>query len=296
MNRPSSIVLHQDDIGMCHGANIAFDELSALGTITSGSVMVPCPWFSEAADMARKNTALDLGVHLTLTAEKRHFRWSPLIGSSKSSGLVDDEGYMWRDVASVRKHADPRAAAEEMRAQLERAVSSGFDVTHLDAHMGAVLAPEFCCEYLRLADEYEIPALMTRTLAAYGPNNHLAGVTEPQFAEFVQEARRINIPIVEQVLETDFGRPISRAVERRYYEEMFSAVASGDHSGWYFAALHPNAPGEVETIEPSHSHVRTDEYRIFGSDEYVSWLNGGATRTATMRDMRDEMRRARRSQ
>jgi len=73
-------------------------------------------------------------------------------------------------------------------------------------------------------------------------------------------------------------------------------VASGDHTGWYFAALHPNAPGEVETIESSHSHVRTDEYRIFGSDEYVAWLNGGATRTATMRDMRDEMRRARRSQ
>ncbi|NBO05415.1 MAG: ChbG/HpnK family deacetylase [Actinobacteria bacterium] len=64
MSTPSTIVLHQDDIGMCHGANVAFAELSATGTITSGSVMVPCPWFSEAAEMARNNTSLDLGVHL----------------------------------------------------------------------------------------------------------------------------------------------------------------------------------------------------------------------------------------
>jgi len=295
MSTPSTIVLHQDDIGMCHGANVAFAELSATGAITSGSVMVPCPWFSEAAEMARDNASLDLGVHLTLTAEKRHYRWSPLIGASAASGLVDDEGYMWRDVASTRRNADPRAAAEEMRAQVERAVMSGFDITHLDAHMGAVLAPEFCGEYLRLADHYEIPALMTRTLSAYGPNNHLAGVSEQQFAEFVQEARRLQIPIVDRVLETDFGRPASRSLANGHYEGMFSAVASGEESGWYFAALHPNAPGEVEAIEPEHSHVRTDEYRVFGSDDYTRWLKSGAVRTSSMRDLRDAMRRARRS-
>lgn len=295
MNSPSRIILHQDDIGMCHGANTAFEELSVAGTITSGSVMVPCPWFSEASEMARENTDLDLGVHITLTAEKQHYRWSPLIGSSPSSGLVDDDGYMWRDVAAARRHADPQAAAEEMRAQVERAVASGFDVTHLDAHMGAALAPEFCGEYLRLADEYGIPALMTRTLSAYGPNNHLAGVTEPQFAEFVQEARRLGIPIVERVLETDFARPAQRGLDHGHYEKMFSAVASGEATGWYFAALHPNAPGEVETIEPHHSHVRTDEYHIFGRADYVEWLRSGAIRTASMRDVRDEMRRARQS-
>lgn len=295
VSNPSRIILHQDDIGMCHGANVAFRELSAAGSITSGSVMVPCPWFSEAAELACENPALDLGVHLTLTAEKHHYRWSPLIGSSSSSGLVDDEGYMWRDVASARQHADPRAAAEEMRAQVERAVASGFDVTHLDAHMGAVLAPEFCGEYLRIADEYRIPALMTRTLAAYGPNNHLAGVTESQFAEFVQEAKRLAIPIIERVLETDFGRPATRSLALGHYEKSFSEVASGNETGWYFAALHPNAPGEIETIEPQHCHVRTDEYRVFGSDSYVTWMKSGAIRTASMRDLRDEMRRARRS-
>ncbi|NDA01336.1 MAG: hypothetical protein EBY98_06380, partial [Acidimicrobiia bacterium] len=109
------------------------------------------------------------------------------------------------------------------------------------------------------------------------------------------EARRMQIPIVERVLETDFGRPVSRPLSKGHYEGMFSAVASGEESGWYFAALHPNTPGEVETIEPEHSHVRTDEYRLFGSNEYIRWLKSGVVRTSSMRDLRDAMRRARRS-
>ena len=46
------VVIHEDDVGMTHGANAAFVELSRLGTCSSGSVMVPCPWFPEAAAIA----------------------------------------------------------------------------------------------------------------------------------------------------------------------------------------------------------------------------------------------------
>ena len=47
------VVIHEDDVGMTHGANMAFVELSERGTCSSGSVMVPCPWFPEAAEIAR---------------------------------------------------------------------------------------------------------------------------------------------------------------------------------------------------------------------------------------------------
>src|SRR5262245_51211595 len=39
------VIAHADDIGMCHGANTAFAAIAGKGFITSGSVMVPCPWF-----------------------------------------------------------------------------------------------------------------------------------------------------------------------------------------------------------------------------------------------------------
>ena len=280
------IVLHQDDVGMCHGANIAFRELSALGSITSGSVMVPCPWFREVAEMAAANKSLDLGVHLTLTAEKEFYRWRPLTSASKLSGLVDDDGYMWRDVGSVRRNANIEAVVLELRAQIDFALTSGFDVTHLDAHMGATLAPEFCAIYVALGVEYRLPVLITKSLSQYGPNNHITGVSDEQFAEFVVLAEDKRMPVFDRVLETNFGRPSSQSLARDAYQEMFTK----SKSGLTFAALHPNAPGEVEAIEPNQFHVRTDEYEIFSSENYLTWLAKKEVKPIGMRELRDAMR------
>ena len=282
------IVLHQDDVGMCHGANVAFSELSDLGSITSGSVMVPCPWFREAAEMAAANKSHDLGVHLTLTAEKEFYRWRPLTSASKSSGLVDDDGYMWRDVSSVRRNANVDAVALELRAQIDFALASGFDVTHLDAHMGVTLAPEFCTIYISLGVEYQLPVLLTKKLSQYGPNNHVVGVSDDQFAEFVVFAAEKSMPIFDRVLETDFNRKSTTHLGDFAYQTMFTQ----NLTGLTFAALHPNAPGEVEVIEPNQFHVRTQEYEIFSSKTYLSWLAKNEIKPIGMRELRDEMRLA----
>ena len=148
------LVIHADDVGMCHGANRAFVELSHAGAITSGSVMVACPWFPEIAEIAAGdaslagNASLDVGVHLTLNAEKAHYRWRPVSNPSPASGLVDDDGYLWHRVAQVRKAAHPDAVEAEWRAQIDRALAAGIDVTHLDTHMGSALAPEWCDRYI----------------------------------------------------------------------------------------------------------------------------------------------------
>ena len=73
-----TVVIHEDDVGMSHGANAAFQELSRMGACSAGSVMAPCPWFPEAVAMARADPTLDLGVHLTLNSEKQPYRWRPL--------------------------------------------------------------------------------------------------------------------------------------------------------------------------------------------------------------------------
>ncbi len=280
------IVLHQDDVGMCHGANVAFSELSALGSITSGSVMVPCPWFREAAEMAAANKSLDLGVHLTLTAEKEFYRWRPLTSAGKSSGLVDDDGYMWRDVSSVRRNANVDAVALELRAQINFALASGFDVTHLDAHMGATLAPEFCAIYIALGVEYRLPVLLTKKLSQYGPNNHITGVSDERFECFINFAEQARQPIFDRVLETDFGRPSTQSLAPDAYQKMFTK----SKTGLTFAALHPNAPGEVEVIEPNQFHVRTQEYEIFSSKDYLTWLTKNEIKSIGMRELRDAMR------
>src|SRR5262245_4660966 len=99
MTMTRTVILHVDDVGMCHGANRAYLELARAGAVTSGSVMVPCPWFPEIAEAAAADGSLDLGVHLTLTAEWPHYRWRPISTSSPASGLLDDDGYFPRNCA-----------------------------------------------------------------------------------------------------------------------------------------------------------------------------------------------------
>ena len=65
--RARVVAFHVDDVGMCHGANQAFIELSRAGSVTCGSVMVPCPWFREMATVAADDPSLDLSPLRRLT-------------------------------------------------------------------------------------------------------------------------------------------------------------------------------------------------------------------------------------
>ena len=279
------LVIHADDVGMCHGANRAYVELSHFGTITSGSVMVPCPWFSEIAEIAAGDDSLDCGIHLTLNAEKEHYRWGPVSSVGPSSGLVDEHGLLWRTVAEVRRNAHPDAVEQEWRAQIERALAAGINVTHLDAHMGSALAPEWCDRYVAVGIEYGVPVLITDSLSAYGPNRHVASSEEAQAADdainaAATTARAAGMPVFNVVLETDFSRPPHQLADYR------GMLGNLDDS-LVFCAFHPNAPGgaEIEVIEPDTFHVRTDEYELFGTADWKQWLTSQPYELASMADL-----------
>ena len=279
------LVIHADDVGMNHGANRAFIELSHFGTITAGSVMVPCPWFSEVAEAAAGDAGLDCGVHLTLNSEMTHYRWGPITRPGASSGLLDSDGYLWPDVASVRRHAHPEAVEAEWRAQVERALAAGVDVTHLDTHMGSALAPEWCDRYVALGIELRIPALITGALSAYGPMNHLAGAGHGPFLEAVSEARSAGMPVFDEVLETDFSRPRDQPAD---YRDLLGDL----DQRLVYCAFHPNAPGgaEIEVIEPAKFHVRTEEYELFSTARWKEWLESQPYTLTGMRELRDTWR------
>ncbi len=276
------LVIHADDVGMCHGANRAYVELSHFGTITSGSVMVPCPWFSEIAEIAAIDDTLDCGIHLTLNAEKAHYRWGPVSSAGPSSGLVDDDGYLWRTVADVRRNAHPEAVEHEWRAQIDRALAAGINVTHLDAHMGSALAPEWCDRYVAVGIDYGVPVLICDSLADYGPNRHVASSSGTQAADeaisaAAAVARASGMPVFDLVLETDFSRPPHQSAD-------YQSMLGSREEDLVYCAFHPNAPGgaEIEVIEPDSFHVRTDEYELFGTGGWKEWLTSQPFELASM--------------
>ncbi len=281
---PALVCLHVDDVGMCRGANAAFLELSRAGRVDCGSVMVPCPAFAEMAEAAAAEPALDLGVHLTLTAEKATWRWRPVSGAGPASGLVDDDGFMPRTVAELRRRADPAAVADELAAQVEAALAAGIDVTHLDDHMGAVLAPEFVEIYAALARAFDLPLIYPRSMAAYGPIHNLEGPGDDGLhARIGRDLERDGFRLVDEIRETswDLARP---AAER--HDALFEALGPG----FTVLALHPNAPGEVEAIEPDTAAIRIAEYEMLAGPDGARRLEGLPDRRTGLRALREALR------
>ncbi|HYL59386.1 MAG TPA: polysaccharide deacetylase family protein [Candidatus Acidoferrales bacterium] len=152
------LLVNADDFGMCHDQNEGVIRGLTHGVFTSSTVLVTCPWFEEAAEFARSNPGADLGVHLTLTAEWDRYKWGPVLGRAAVPSLCDSRGYLWQRVEQVYEHAKLDEAERELRAQIEKAIAAGIDVTHLDNHMGTLhLNARYHEIYARLADEYRLP-------------------------------------------------------------------------------------------------------------------------------------------
>lgn len=279
------LVLHVDDVGMCHGANVAFLELSRAGAVSCGSVMVPCPWFPEIAAAAVDDPSLDLGVHLTLTSEWPLYRWGPISTVSRSSGLIDDQGYLPRNCLELRPRLVREAAETEFRAQIDRALAAGIDVTHIDAHMGAALVPELLDIYVRLGHEYRLPILLPREIDSYVGVLKMGEIPAGLHAGHVEQIDAAGLPVFDRFWMTPFKQD---AQPEPTYRSMFDALPAGAT----FFALHCNAPGDIETIVPPRAHFRTEEYALFASGAPTRWAADAGVRTIGMREVRALWREA----
>jgi chitin disaccharide deacetylase len=148
----SLVIVACDDLGSSYAANVGVYEAMRSGMATTGGLMVPCPWAREAAARYRGE---DIGVHLTLNAEYDLYRWGPI---THAPSLLDGDGGFPRTLDDLWDHADLDELGKECRAQIERAIYWGFDVSHLSSHLGALeFRPEFFDVALELAAEFELP-------------------------------------------------------------------------------------------------------------------------------------------
>jgi len=159
------LIIHADDLAVSHAVDRASFAALDSGAATSASIMVPCPWLTEVAAYAKAHPDADLGLHLTLTSEWKTYRWGPAATGHDLSSLLDPDGYFWPGAAPVLKSAKPEEVEVEIRGQIDRALKVGIRPTHVDSHMGTVLAPRLLAIYVKLAHEYGIPFLATRSSA-----------------------------------------------------------------------------------------------------------------------------------
>jgi chitin disaccharide deacetylase len=164
------LIIHADDMGLAHSVNTACIKAFDNKGITSGSVMIPCPWAPEISSYAKDHPGMDVGIHLTMTAEWDLYKWGGVTPSDQISSLLDKNGYFYPTVEELGKVAKGGEAEKELRDQIDKAIASGVQPTHLDTHMGSVLAnPELIKIYLDLSDVYHLPVLFPRSYLTWLP-------------------------------------------------------------------------------------------------------------------------------
>ena len=174
------LIIHADDLGLTHSVNAASIKAIEAGPVNSGSVMVPCPGFSEVAAYVREHSQMDLGIHLTLNSEWKRYRWGSVLPRNQVRSLRDKQEFLHASREQLVRCADPREVERELRAQVELAKASGINPTHLDTHMLSVFETKPLFEaYLRVARDYGIPAMVPREyLVKWEP--HLLASLKPE--------------------------------------------------------------------------------------------------------------------
>jgi chitin disaccharide deacetylase len=278
--RDRVVVVHVDDLGMSRAANSG--GVAALeGAATCGSIMVPCPGFEEIARIAKERPELDLGVHLTLNCEYAGYRWGPV--SSEAPSLVARDGGMWETTRETVEHATAEDAEREMRAQVERALEAGIDVTHIDAHMGTAFNLKFVDAYFRIAAAYRLPAFVprirARDLPAHGLPERVA-----DYARRVDEAEASGLPIFDHfdADSLDFAPGSGLAHNQARLDRLGAGLS-------YLITHCAQGGAELESITRDWRQ-RDEERRIYSDGSMREALAARGMSTIGMRPLRDFLR------
>jgi chitin disaccharide deacetylase len=161
------LIIHADDLGLCHSVNRATFIALEEGTVSSASLMVPCPAFAEVAEVAARHSEYDLGIHSTLISEHQDYKWGPVSKKHHGPELVDANGHFWPTNTLLRASADE--IADEISAQVTLAKESGINITHLDSHTFSVARAGYIPAYIQTARRFGLPFLITEHWHSYCP-------------------------------------------------------------------------------------------------------------------------------
>jgi predicted glycoside hydrolase/deacetylase ChbG (UPF0249 family) len=262
-------IIHTDDIGMCQASVQAFTDLWEFGTISSGAVMMPCPWSPAAADYCRNNPGVDMGVHATLNSEWDIYRWGPLSTRDPGSGLLDSEGFFHKTTPAAQENADPDSVLVELMLQIQRAQEWGIDVSHLDTHMGAIMHPQLVPAYIQAGFSNKVPVMIPRADVAQFERMGVASNDAAGYAEIIAMLEEQGIPLIDHLSFMPLDQPEGQV-------ELAKGLLGNLQPGITHFIVHPaiDSP-EIRAIADDWQS-RVANYKAFMSREIKEFiLNSG---------------------
>lgn len=152
------LIVNADDFGLSEAINNGIAQAHCNGIVTSASLAANGRAFNHAIRLCRENPDLDVGVHLVLVEEK------PVLPADKISSLVDHQGQLYCDAGQFIKKYFLRKinlteVRSELRAQIEKVVDAGINISHLDGHQHLHMLPRILPIVSDLAAEFKIPVI-----------------------------------------------------------------------------------------------------------------------------------------
>jgi predicted glycoside hydrolase/deacetylase ChbG (UPF0249 family) len=273
------VLFHVDDAGMSFDSNRGAILALEGGVATSTSVMMPCPWVPQFATYLKEHPEVDAGIHLTLNAEWKDYRWGPVAGKPAVPGLVDEQGCLWSDVPDVARHASVEEFETEIRAQIDKALAMGLHPTHLDTHMGTCFQQPFTERYIKVGIEKGIPILVI------GGHMQYLGAEYGQFKPLIQllagQVWKAGLPVLDDLVTQPTKGP---AYEQRK-QELFKLL-SDMKPGVTQIIVHCTAPTEVFRNISSSGPAREAELRLMTDPEVRAFIRDKGVVLTTWRELK----------
>lgn len=271
------LIIHADDLGVSQSENAASIYAMEKGSVSSGSIMMPCPWMGDIAAYARSHPNADLGLHLTLTSEWKNYKWGTVMPTGQAGSLVNKNGFLYSDTDSLYSYARPGEVEKEIRAQIERAKQFGIDPTHFDAHMGCLFAtPEYLQLLIKLGREYKVPVLLNAEAFKI--------VFNIDISKYISE-KEVLVDKLFMAQPNDYKNGMDD-----YYTNLLKSVQPG-LSCILLHAAYENAEMQVVTIDhPDYGAAwRQDDFNFFTSAKCRDLLQQQNIKVITWKEIRDKL-------
>jgi predicted glycoside hydrolase/deacetylase ChbG (UPF0249 family) len=180
---------------------------------------------------------------------------------------------------AVQEYGNPAAAQCEAEVQVERALVSGIDVTHVDTHMGSVFHPKFLAAYVQVALQRRISPFLLRvdeaSLREWGMEAQVAALLARQLQQLDEQG----VPLLDNIHVMPLDEPDNRL-------EQVKQVLDDLPAGITCLNIHPaqDTP-ELRAIAPDW-RGRVSDYRTFTSEALRAYVRDSGIQVIGWRVLR----------
>ena len=266
------LIIHADDLGLSRSVNEL--SLKALDSnyVNSASIMMPTPEVKEVAEHFIKNPTLDIGLHLTVTAEWENYKWDGISPKDSIPSMIDEYGNFHEKKKNFIKNAKPEEVRIELQSQIDYAKSLGIIPSHIDSHEGALFfSPEIFKVYLEIAEKNNLPAFVPKELSPHFDKNF----SKPK-----------NLVIVEKLYMAD------KSIEFKNWENYYHSIIKELKPGLNEIIVHLGTDNkELKDITSNRiafgSEWRNLDYEIISSSKFRSLLKDNDIKLVNWTDIKN---------